>query len=219
MNRERMYQIVRLPHVSEKTARLAGRLEPVRVRSRARRRQAGNSSGDRRPVRRQRQRCTRRQRQGQGEELPDASGPPEELEKGLCSRSGRPVDRAIERRLRISREYNHGNCQGKTNISGPPRRRDRSSRPPVEGQAAGGADRSEEVDRRAQQQRPDHHPSSGWWSQAALSHRRFQARQGRHQGHGGADRIRSEPQRAHRADQVHRRRVALHPGAARPARR
>ena len=46
-----------------------------------------------------------------------------------------------------------------------------------------------------------------------VPHHRLPARQGRHQGRGRAHRVRPEPHRAHRADQVCRRRAPLHPRA------
>ena len=49
-----------------------------------------------------------------------------------------------------------------------------------------------------------------------LPHGRLQAPQVRRAGEGRAARIRSEPHRLHRADQVRRRRAGLHPGAAAP---
>ena len=44
----------------------------------------------------------------------------------------------------------------------------------------------------------------------------FRRRKHDHAGGGRAPRVRSEPHRLHRADQVHRRRALLHPGAAAP---
>ena len=55
-------------------------------------------------------------------------------------------------------------------------------------------------------------------SQAALPPRRLQAEQGRRAREGRRDRVRPEPQRAHRAAALPRRREALHPRPERPRR-
>ena len=62
-----------------------------------------------------------------------------------------------------------------------------------------GSPRSNEARLRTQQHRPHHHAPPGRRAQAALPHRRFPARQGRHRGQGRAPGVRSEPQRAPRA--------------------
>ena len=51
--------------------------------------------------------------------------------------------------------------------------------------------------------------------QEALSHHRFQARQGRHSREGRNDRVRSEPFGVHRAAELRRRRAPLHSAAGR----
>ncbi len=75
------------------------------------------------------------------------------------------------------------------------------------------------LDRRPQQQRPHHRALPRRRAQAGLSHDRLQAAQVRRAGDGRAARIRSEPHRVHRADQVRGRRAGLHPRAAAPGRR
>ena len=77
-------------------------------------------------------------------------------------------------------------------------------------------DRGQAFQRRAQQQRPHHRAVPRRRPQAGLSHHRLQAAQVRRAGDGRAHRIRSQPHRLHRADQVPGRRARLYPGAAAP---
>ena len=70
------------------------------------------------------------------------------------------------------------------------------------------------VEGRAQQHRTDHHAPARRRGEAPLPHRRLQAHQARRRGQGHPDRVRSEPDRVHRADRLCRRRAELHPGAA-----
>ena len=58
-------------------------------------------------------------------------------------------------------------------------------------------------------------PASRRRQQEALSHHRFQARQGRHSRQGRDDRVRSEPLRLHRPAELCRRRAPLHSAADR----
>ena len=74
----------------------------------------------------------------------------------------------------------------------------------------------EAEDRRPQRARPDDVAPPGWRTQAALPPGRLQAQQGRRARQGRRDRVRPQPQRAHRAAALLRRREALHP---RPERR
>ena len=76
------------------------------------------------------------------------------------------------------------------------------------------ADQAEAAHRRPQLLRPDDVASPRWRSQAAVPRRRLQAEQGRRAREGRRDRVRPEPQRAHRAAALPRRREALHPRPA-----
>ena len=63
---------------------------------------------------------------------------------------------------------------------------------------------------RPQQQRPDHHPSPGGGHKQRYRIIDFKRDKDGIPGQGRAHRVRSEPQRAHRADQVRGRRAPLH---------
>ena len=78
------------------------------------------------------------------------------------------------------------------------------------------AHEAEAEDRWSQLLRPHDVASPRRRSQAALPHRRLQPEQGRRARQGRGDRVRPEPQRAHRAAALPRRREALHhrPGRA-----
>ena len=79
-----------------------------------------------------------------------------------------------------------------------------------EDQAREVADEAEAEDRRPQLVRPHDVASPRRRSQAALPHHRLPAEQGRRSRQGRGDRVRPEPQRAHRAAALPRRREALH---------
>ena len=76
--------------------------------------------------------------------------------------------------------------------------------------------RVEELERRPQPPRAHHLALPGRRPQAALPPHRLQAQQDRRARDGRVDRVRSEPQRAHRAPALQGRREALHPRARRP---
>ena len=81
------------------------------------------------------------------------------------------------------------------------------------------ARRGAQEERRAQRARPQDRPPPRRRRQAPVPQDRLQAPQGRRAGEGRRDRVRPEPLRLHRAAALRRRREALHPGAAPPARR
>ncbi len=85
---------------------------------------------------------------------------------------------------------------------------------PLQGQAGQGADRRSDQERAVATIRSHHRPLHRRRSQAHLPHHRLQASQVRRRRHGRAARIRSEPHRLHRADQVRGRRAGLHHRAA-----
>ena len=72
------------------------------------------------------------------------------------------------------------------------------------------AHQAEAADRRAQLLRPHDLASPRRRPQAAVPRRRLPAQQGRRAREGRGDRVRPEPQRAHRAAALPRRREALH---------
>ena len=85
-----------------------------------------------------------------------------------------------------------------------------------EDQAREVADEAEAEDRRSQLVRPHDVAPPRRRSQAALPHRRLPPEQGRRAREGRGDRVRPEPQRAHRAAALPRRREALHHRPAGP---
>ena len=90
---------------------------------------------------------------------------------------------------------------------------DRSA--PVQGEPVKALTEGQEFDRRPQQQRPHHRraiaaaATSRPIAQIDFKRRKFDV-----PANGRAARIRSEPHRLHRADQIRGRRAGLHPGAA-----
>ena len=80
---------------------------------------------------------------------------------------------------------------------------DRPQRP-VEGRSGQGAGRGQVQDRRPQHRRPHHDAPHRRRSQAVLPAGRLPSPQARRAGHRRAARVRSEPDRVHRADQVRR---------------
>ena len=150
----------------------------------------------------------RAEREGQEQDLPLPRRPPRRLAQSIRSPGRRPDDRRDGQGLR-QRTMALMNFKP----TSPGRRSMVARRPPpacTRARPHARADREQAEDRRSQQQRPDHHPPHRWWPQAALSHDRFQARQGRHPRQGRAHRIRSEPHRAHRAAVLRRWRAPLH---------
>ena len=138
-----------------------------------------------------------------------------QLEEGGRRARARRADRAV--RGRRDRERVDETMPVKKQKPTSPARRfatwlDERGHHPLEAREV--ARQGQDAVRRAQHARADHEPPPRRRRQAPLPRDRLQAPQGRRAGEGRRDRVRPEPQRAHRAAPLRRRREALHPGAA-----
>ena len=209
-----MYDIIRAPVITEK-ATLASEHNQVMFRVPLDADQARDQGGGRGPVRRQGDGGQHDPRRRQDQALPGPAGPALRRQEG---------DRDAGRRLVDRRHHGNLSAHGTEDLQSDHARSQRQlvivDRSELwKGKPVKALTEGHEQHGRPQQSRPHHHALARRRAQAALPHRRFQAPQVRRAGDGRAARIRSEPHRVHRADQVRGRRAGLHPGAAAAARR
>ena len=206
----RHYDVILSPVITEK-ATIASEQNQVMFKVATHRDQAADQGSGREAVRRQGQERQHPCPQGQGQGLQG---------QRRHAVAGQARDRDPRRGSPHRRD--HGSVRSSAmalktyNPVTPSQRQLVHRRPlrPASRRAGQGADRGQALVRRPQQQRPHHGAVPRRRPQAGLSHGRLQAPQVRRAGEGRAHRIRSEPHRLHRADQVRGRRARLHPGAA-----
>ena len=210
------YDLIRKPIITEKAtsppraARWCSRWRWTRPSPRSRRRS--------RPVQRQGEGGQHHHHQGQGEAVPGrrhAARREEGLRDARRGQHHRRDHRALRTRTTSKRKTaRHGVENLQADDAGPARAG--SDRPfrAVEGPPGQVPHRGADLQGRAQQHRTDHHASARRRREEPLPHRGLQADQARRPRQGHPDRVRSEPDRVHRADRLCRRRAELHPGAA-----